>query len=406
MGSRIPVRAVRYGIAATGAGLVGLLVAEFVMQPEMASRLQMAGLFVFTGLLAAGSAWLLRRWARNDRSIVRTVVALAVVPVAVVAVAVTVASGLMFISTHDLHLLWIVIGFALILSLLFAASVVGPLTSDLRRISVVARRVGDGDLQAQTGVDRADEVGIVAAALDGAVVRLAALEEERRHDAEALRNFLTSIGHDLRTPLAALQAGVEAMQDGVADDPDRYLAAMERDVAALTSLVDDLFVLTRIQSGQLKLDTVVVDLSDLADEALEALRPTASARGVELVLMADGHVRARGSAPELGRVIRNLVDNAIRHSPRHGQVIVEVDGAETAEVTVTDDGPGFCNDFIQHAFDGFTRDDAARVRPDPGGGGTGLGLAIAHGFIAAHGGIIWADPGPGGRVAFRLPASA
>lgn len=395
----------RLAVASAVSVLAALLVAEFAMRPAMGTRLELALYLSSTALLAAAAAWILRRWARGGSNIGRTVFALSIVSVVVVAIAISAASGLMFISAHDLRLLWIVLGFALVIALIFAASVVRPLTTDLRQIAAAASKIGDGDLVARTWVQRGDEVGIVAETLDRTAGRLAALEAERVRDREARREFLTSIGHDLRTPLAALQVAVEAMQDGLADDPDRYLRAMERDVIALASLVDDLFVLARIESGQLDFETVTVDLSDLADEALEALRPIAAVRGVELVLEASGHVQARGSVPELGRVIRNLVDNAIKHSPSHGRVVVRVEGSNPTAVVVTDDGPGFRSEFIGQAFEGFTRDDEARTRSDADGGGAGLGLAIARGFIAAHGGTIWAEPGPGGRVAFTLPAS-
>jgi signal transduction histidine kinase len=307
----------------------------------------------------------------------------------------------MFISTHDLHLLWIVLGFALVLALVFAAAVAHSLTDDLGGIAEAATRIGRGDLEARTGVDRPDELGAVAAALDDMADRLAAVEEEREREHEARRAFLTAIGHDLRTPLSALRAALEALQDGVVTDTDRYLTSMQRDVEALSGLIEDLFVLARIESGHFELDPVAVDLSDLVDEALEGLRPTAASRNIEVVLETSGHVRALGGPEALSRVVRNLVDNAIRHSPPGGRVTVRVEGNGAALVRVLDEGPGFHPDFLDEAFESFTRADEARSR-DAGGGG--LGLAIARGFVDAHGGTIWADPGPGGRVAFRVPS--
>jgi two-component system sensor histidine kinase BaeS len=149
------------------------------------------------------------------------------------------------------------------------------------------------------------------------------------------------------------------------------------------------------------MELVPIDLSDLADEALEGLRPTAAGRGIDLVLETSGHVRALGGPEALARVIRNLVDNAIRHSPEGGRVTVRVEGNGAALVRVLDDGPGFHPDFLDRAFESFTRDDDARTRR---AGGAGLGLAIARGFVQAHGGSIWADAGPGGRVTFRVPS--
>jgi signal transduction histidine kinase len=276
-----------------------------------------------------------------------------------------------------------------------------PLTEDLQQIADTAERVGHGDLGARTGVTRPDEVGSVADALDIATARLAEVEEARGREHEARQAFLTAIGHDLRTPLSALRAAVEALQDGVASDLDRYLRAMHADVEVLTSLVDDLFLLARIEAGHLDLELTTVDLSELADEAIEAIRPVADRSGVTVHLETEGRVRALGGAGALSRVIRNLIDNAIQHSPPNGTVAVRVEGDGGALVRVTDSGPGFDADLVDRAFESFTRGDRARTRST---GGAGLGLAIARGFVEAHGGTIWADPGPGGQVAFWIPA--
>ena len=101
-------------------------------------------------------------------------------------------------------------------------------------------------------------------------------------------------------------------------------------------------------------------------------------------------------------MIRNLVDNAIRYAPASSEVVVAVSNGDGALVSVEDDGPGFPPEFVEAAFESFVRADPARTRTT---GGAGLGLAIAHGVVAAHGGQIWAEAGPGGRVAFRLPAA-
>lgn len=218
--------------------------------------------------------------------------------------------------------------------------------------------------------------------------------------------MFTSIGHDLRTPLAALRAAVEALADGVAPDPPRYLAAMARDVAALSALIDDLFLLARIESGTLGSDREHVDLTELAGDAVESLEPAAAARQVTLRLLADRAVPVRGNPTALGRVIRNLVDNAIRHAPVGSVVDVEVcvpSGPEgSAVVRVTDQGDGFGTAFAPRAFDRFTRSDPSRARTS---GGAGLGLAIARGIVEAHGGSIRIEPAAGGCVAFALPTT-
>jgi signal transduction histidine kinase len=197
-----------------------------------------------------------------------------------------------------------------------------------------------------------------------------------------------------------MQAAVEALRDGVATDPDRYYGSLLSDLTALHSLVDDLFLLARIQAGDVNVDTVATDVTDVADEAIEVVRPVATREDVELVLVADERVVVDTGPEAVSRVLRNLLDNAVRHAPSGSTVRVSVEGGEGARVTVLDDGPGFDPEFIAHAFDSFSRPDNARARAD---GGSGLGLAIAEGFVVALGGEISAMPGPGGAVSFTLP---
>ncbi len=391
----------RAAIALALAVLGGLAVFEATMQPSAGDRLELLAVFAATAAVTALAAWLLPRWARRFTTLERTFLLASLAAVAVVGAAVAMAAWLMFFSSHDLDLLLVVLGFGLGLGLIFALSTARPLTEDLRRIRRTAAAVGGGDLSARTGVQRPDEVGAVAAALDDMAGRLASAGEERERQEEARRQFLAAVGHDLRTPLAALRAAVEALQDGMAPDPARYLQSMERDLEALGALVDDLFMLARLEAGELRFDPLPLDLAELADEALEALAPVARRSEIDLRLETPGRVPVVGGAEALGRVIRNLVDNAIRHAPPRTEVVVSVANGDAATLAVADDGPGFPPELLDAAFGSFVRADPARARAT---GGAGLGLAIARGVVEAHGGRIWAEPGPGGCVALRLPS--
>ena len=213
--------------------------------------------------------------------------------------------------------------------------------------------------------------------------------------------MLSSISHDLRTPLAALRAAVEAIRDGVADDPDLYLVGMERQVKALTFLVDDLQLHTRLVSGTLQLNRARIDLTELADESMEIVRPLAESRGIKLLLEATERVTVDADGSQLARVIRNLLDNAIRHAPDGSVVLVQVvrDGANVV-LRVHDEGTGFPTEFRDRAFEPFTRADPAR---DTRTGTAGLGLSIARGIVNAHDGTVELGDGPGGDVRISLP---
>ena len=291
----------------------------------------------------------------------------------------------------------------LVVTFVLAAVIVtiasSPLGATAHRLADTVAAIDGGDRQVRTGIDRRDELGLVADALDQLTVRLADLEAERgRLDLERA-TMLSSVSHDLRSPLAAMSAAVEAMMDGLAPDPDRYLRSMQADIEALTSLVDDVFLLASIQGGRLDLDLGSVDLLECCDEAVEALRPTAAAYGIDLAI-SGSRATVSGNTRAIGRVIRNLLDNAIRHAPQGSVVEIAVNGVGTPRVTVSDQGAGFPDDFVIHAFDIWARADGSRNRST---GGSGLGLAIAHGLVDAHGGRIWIEPAPGGRVAFELP---
>ena len=318
---------------------------------------------------------------------------------AVAMVTIVIAAQQMFVvDERDLgFLLWILIP-ASVVTVIIAYVLSAPIARDASRLSEAAARVGRGDLTARSGVVRTDELGDAATEFDSMVVRLEAVEKER-----AL--MLSSISHDLRTPLAALRVSVEALRDGMAPDPDAYLKGMEHQVGALASLVDDLQLHTRLASGTLTMRTTRVDVTELADETVEALRPLAATRDVALTILADRRIGTTGDPAQLARVLRNLVENAVRHTPSGSTVTIELavrDGS--AIVRVIDEGAGFPADLGDRVFEAFTRGDQAR---DVRTGTAGLGLAIAKAIVVAHAGTIRIVPpdgtAPGGVVEVALP---
>ncbi|MDX2344350.1 MAG: HAMP domain-containing sensor histidine kinase [Acidimicrobiia bacterium] len=375
-----------------------LVLFEVTMKPTAMERNRLGAIFLALMGVAALAVYLLPRWSTRARSIRFSIVAVGMISFLIVAGTAIAAAQEMFFSSHDLQLLLVVLGFGLVASFGFAFAVSRPITSDLRRIAATAQQVAGGDFTATTKVNRADEVGALAVAFDAMAVNLSLADQRRQDEDEARREFLTAVGHDLRSPLGSLQAAVEALQDGVAPDPVRYLGSMERDIGALHRLVDDIFLLARLEAGAVELQLQSVDVTEIADEAIEVLRPTAQRLGVNVELQAPGSITTDTAPEALGRVMRNLIDNAIRHSK--STVVVSLATSPDLVVRVTDDGAGFPADFVGRAFESFTRADAARTRD---GSGTGLGLAIAHRFVTALGGSIHAEPGPGGAVEFSLP---
>ncbi len=363
---------------------------------------------VFTAL-TAGAGVVLQRLAMRLPSLRTQVLVIALVALSIGVLAAVSLGRLMILGSDALGAVLAVL--LLIVPFVIALVVVAtaPLRRAAARIESTLNRLEAGDHSARVNMNRSDEFGRVAQSLDQLGCQLEALEVRRaeieqdrnRMDLER-RTLISSISHDLRTPIGALRAAVEAMRDGLAPDPQRYLKSMSHDLVALSTLVDDLFLLSQMDAGLLEIKPELVDLAELADETAEALAPVADSRGISVELHSEKAVPVQGNAAALGRVMRNLVDNAIRHSPDGGAVQILVSPGQTATVRVVDSGPGFPDEFKDHAFDRFARADASRTR---GQGGAGLGLAIAKGLVEAHRGTIRIDGAPGGQVVVEIPSA-
>ena len=246
-------------------------------------------------------------------------------------------------------------------------------------------------------------LALIGAALAAALaVRLAMEERSRRQIEDARRQMVAAVSHDLRTPLASLRLLVEAIDDGVAtgETRERYLREMRTHVEALTTLIDDLFELSRIEAGDISWTMRQVELHDLIGDTVAAMRAPAEERGVRLAAdLPPEEVLAEADAEKVQRVLFNLIQNAIRHTPADGSVTVRARplGGEV-EVEVADDGEGIPAGAADRVFEPFYRGDPSR-----GEDGAGLGLAIAKAIVEAHGGRIWLeDAAPGTRVRFTL----
>ena len=230
---------------------------------------------------------------------------------------------------------------------------------------------------------------------------------ERERALEASRRELVAwVSHDLRTPLAGLRAMAEALEDGIVRDYETvstYHTQMRREADRLTTMIDDLFELSRIHAGALRLSRRLVGLDDLVAEALASTAPLARAKGVRLQGASVRGLPVLVDADEFGRALRNLVTNAIRHTPSDGMVQVEGQVERgMARVSVADACGGIAADALPRVFDVAFRGETART---PGqDGGAGLGLSIARGIVEAHAGqIAVKNSGPGCLFVIRLP---
>ena len=354
--------------------------------------------------------------ALRRRSVVVQAAVAGLAPVLAVAIGVAAASLAMFISEHDLHALFVV---------LIAAGTVGVLSGLVlgrrvatagRSLGVMARKLGDGGpgTDLSPTVRRRGEAGVpselaaLAADLETTSARLAEARAQATAMEQSRRQLVAWVSHDLRTPLAGIRAMVEALEDAVVDDPEtvaRYYGTMRREVERLSGLVDDLFELSRIEAGALGLDLERVALDELVSEAVASASVIAGAKGIDLRgAVGEPSPVVELSTPEMARVVRNLLDNAIRHTPAGGTIWIDAaldDTGTAAVVSVRDGCGGIPEDDLDHVFEMAYRGDAART---PGGGGAGLGLAVARGLVEAHHGTITVrNEGDGCRFTVRLP---
>jgi signal transduction histidine kinase len=322
--------------------------------------------------------------------------AIAAVTAAQVALAVALFVALMFVSGHDAFMTILLAAYGAALALWAAQRMGGRALRDLEAVRATLALVGEGRRDVATGVTGSDEIARLAAEVDAMIVRLD--REERARSA-----LYAAVSHDLRTPITTLRLLATAIDDGVVDASTRreYAARIGTHVRALGALIDDLFELTRLQSGELAWSMERVRLDALLEEAVDAMRPAAEAGSVSVRARLDPELIVPRANPEqLQRVLFNLIQNAIRHTPPDGSVTVTAQAVlDTIQIEVADTGPGIPADQREHVFEPFYRGDEARAD-----GGAGLGLAISRAIVEAHGGRIWlADAAEGTRVRFQLP---
>ncbi len=357
--------------------------------------------------VAAVVAVVLLRALRRRRIAVQTAVA-ALAPVLAVAIGVIWASSDMFLMEHDLRVLWVVLVGAGTVAVATALLLGRRVADASRSMGELALRLGDGAEEVPAAAP--GELGPLAAQLAATSARLAEAKAEAAATEQSRRDLVAWVSHDLRTPLAGIRAMVEALEDGIVDDEvtvARYYATMRHEVDRLAGLVDDLFELSRIHSGSLRLELEPVPLDELIDHALAGAAVTARAKRIELHSGAlEGTAVVELAAPEIVRVIRNLLDNAIRHTPPGGRVTVHawLDGATgSAQVSVRDSCGGIPDADLARVFEMGYQGNPART---PGEHRGGLGLAVARGLVEAHqGDITVRNVGPGCEFTVRLPSA-
>jgi signal transduction histidine kinase len=380
------------------------------LRPGQEDMLALLGLLTATALASVVVGYTSYRlgWWGWPRSVRLTLMVGYMVAIGLVFINVFVTAQLMFVSQHDLTLGGILLFFAGGIALSFGYFLSASIAESIRRVVSGAEAIADGDLGARVVVKGNDELAELAVAFNRMAQQLQEADA-RQKELEALRRDLIGwVSHDLRTPLTSMQVLVEALVDGVVDQPEtvrRYLRTIQGDIRNLSALIDDLFELARLDSGELRFNLEPHSLGDLISDTLESAHTLAENKGVALSGTVAADVDPVMMAPEkIGRVLSNLINNAVRHTPAGGSVTVEARRdihAGWVRVDVVDSGEGIPPEDLPHIFERFFRGEKSRSRSS---GGAGLGLAIAKGIVEAHGGrlAVESQVGKGSTFSFTL----
>ena len=319
------------------------------------------------------------------------------------------SAQLMFASQHDLLLAIVLLVFAGGIAMILGYFLSSTVTERVNQIKGAAQKLAQGDLKTRVTVSGRDEVSALAAAFNQMAEQLQVADQKQRNLENMRRDLIAWVGHDLQTPLASMRAILEALSDGVVDEPEmvkRYLLTAQRDVMSLSALIDDLFQMSQLDTGGFPLHRAASSLSDLVSDTLESFSQLAKQQEITLEGQVESDVDpVLMDTQAIGRVLNNLISNALRHTPANGRVSVRGrrDGSGI-NVTISDTGEGIRAQDIPHIFESFYRGDASRSR-NRGTSGAGLGLAIARGIVEAHGGEIHvqSEPEKGTEFTFHLP---
>ncbi|MBA3827135.1 MAG: HAMP domain-containing histidine kinase [Ktedonobacterales bacterium] len=374
------------------------------LRPSPGHVAQLTLCLIVSGVLSlgigAGAFWLADAVKLRNLAVKFAIPSL--VAAMVIALNTMAAAQLMFISLEDAQVLIAFLSFGVCIALVLSQSLLTPMTQAIQQLTTGADRMAAGEYtvrlpETTTGSVRefaqlAADFNHMAASVQEAFARRDAAEGQRR-------GVIAAISHDVRTPLSVMRAMLEAIDDGVVDDPAivaRYHHAIRAELQHLSALIDDLFEISRIESGAIRLVPAWVSVGDLISDTMETMREQAAQRGIRLMgEVQPGMPAAWADARQIYRVLANLTQNALRHTTAGSVIALQAAAEEGAiMVIVADSGEGITATDLPHIFEPAYRGEASRQRdPEAIGhapGSTGLGLAIARGLVEAHGGTITA----------------
>ncbi len=386
--------------------LLSLIIFYWLMRPPMGDLEHMAQFLSFTAVISIGIGYGAYRlnWLERAPSLRWVLLGTYILASLLTFLNVWLTARLMFASEHDLLLATVLLLFAGGIAVVLGSFFTSTLIERIKRLESAAKSIESGNLSARAEIPGNDEIASLAKSFNQMAQKIQTADQKQRELESLRRDLVAWAGHDLRTPLSSIRLLVEALSDGVVDDPDliqNYLSQTKKHVDILSLLIDDLFQISQLDAGGIPLNLEPASLADLISDTLESFSGLASQKGVNLSGSASAGVDPINiDALWLGRAINNLVSNAIRHTPTNGSVTVCAKSVgDNILVAVNDTGEGINPQDLPHVFERFYRGEKSRNRS---GGGAGLGLAIAKGIVEAHQGKIFVKSTPGQETVFTF----
>lgn len=365
-----------------------------------------------SGIVTTVIAFLLYRFGVFGwlHSILWSVGLIVIVTVGLILINIWTLTQMMFINSAYLNVMSSVLVFGSVSALVFGYFTTRSMTDRLADLMHGAEKLAKGDFSTRLHVVGNDEIARLTTSFNGMATDLQKVDEEKQKLEQTRRNLVAWVSHDLRTPLASMRVMIEALSDGIITDEQttrQYMLNSLNEISNLDQLIDDLFELAKLDVKEFRLDYDTVMLTELLSDVIATLRPKAEARDLRIQHQIAPDADQVACAPEkIQRVLANLIDNAIKYTPPHEEIIITSQRiSEGVQVSVTNTGITIPADQLLRLFDTFYRGESSRRREADGARGTGLGLAIARGFVEAHGGRIWATSTPASTsFSFTLPS--
>jgi signal transduction histidine kinase len=375
-------------------GILTLSVIGFylVFRPPMGEVWLITGFLLITTVISAVAGYAAYRlgWMNRSPNIRTALLGSYALACILTFINVWLTAQLMFTNQHDLLLGTVLLIFAGAIAMALGYLLSSSFLDRIQSLDLAAKKIASGNLSIRVPVEGKDELAGLAHTFNDMASQLEESAEKRRELESLRRELIAWIGHDLQTPLTSISAIIEALADGMIEDhqtEQRYYNIARKNISSLSHLIDDMFQMAQIDTGGLELNLESVSITDLISDTLESFTELAKRQEITLKgSVSDELGEVNIAARRINRVLNNLVDNALKHTPDQG--LVEVRANSTNDgilIDVIDNGEGISESDLPYIFDLFYRGDISKRSSISG---TGIGLAISKGIIDAHGGNI------------------